>query len=140
VAGVRDGCGLVVQDSRADHCLGEGLGGSWRSRGRCCCDPPRREKKGDAGIMMGEGLGWQESAVCAQLGMRVADAVFFPEVGGSYVKAKRICGRCPVRVECLAWRLAHEREHPDEVYGMFGGLTAHEREELVWAGRREAAA
>ncbi|WP_106253828.1 WhiB family transcriptional regulator [Allonocardiopsis opalescens] len=39
-------------------------------------------------------------------------------------KAKEVCGRCPVRAECLAselWR------RPGLQHGIFGGLTAEER-------------
>lgn len=38
------------------------------------------------------------------------------------VQAKEICGRCPVRVQCL--ELANEN---DEAFGIWGGLTPKER-------------
>ena len=44
--------------------------------------------------------------------------------------AKAICDRCPVLPACRTWALAHE------AYGIWGGLTEHERARL----RRTAAA
>jgi len=50
---------------------------------------------------------------------------FFPAKGESTRAAKRTCGRCEVRVECLAW--AVERAEP---YGIWGGLSERERRRL----------
>lgn len=41
---------------------------------------------------------------------------------GSAETAKAACGRCPVRVECLAYALA-----ADERFGVWGGLGPEER-------------
>jgi WhiB family transcriptional regulator, redox-sensing transcriptional regulator len=41
-------------------------------------------------------------------------------------QAKEVCGRCPVRAECLAWALDQRIE-----YGIFGGATEHERRQLL---------
>ena len=38
------------------------------------------------------------------------------------VLALQICGRCPVRGDCLDWALTHK-----EPLGIWGGLTARER-------------
>jgi WhiB family redox-sensing transcriptional regulator len=43
--------------------------------------------------------------------------------------AKKVCGGCPVRKECLAWALNHP-----EPYGVWGGLDERERADLL--GRR----
>jgi WhiB family redox-sensing transcriptional regulator len=40
-------------------------------------------------------------------------------------RAKDICANCPVQEECLDWAMEHH-EH----YGVWGGLTARERERL----------
>jgi WhiB family redox-sensing transcriptional regulator len=40
-------------------------------------------------------------------------------------QAKRICRRCPVRAECLAYALEHGEEH-----GVWGGMSVRERERL----------
>ncbi|HET9518524.1 MAG TPA: WhiB family transcriptional regulator, partial [Actinoplanes sp.] len=49
----------------------------------------------------------------------------FPEKGGSTREAKRICGRCEVKVECLEYALGH-----DERFGIWGGLSERERRKL----------
>ncbi|CAM5335229.1 WhiB family transcriptional regulator [Streptomyces abikoensis] len=51
--------------------------------------------------------------------------LFFQGDPGAVALAKRICGRCPVREACLARAIAN-----GETYGVFGGLTADERQEL----------
>ncbi len=58
-------------------------------------------------------LPWQEEALCAQ----TDPEAFFPEKGGSTREAKRVCGRCDVRGDCLTYALAH-----DERFGIWGGL------------------
>lgn len=60
-------------------------------------------------------LAWQERAACTE------DAeTFFRD--GAEAAAKRICGRCPVREECLAYAL--ETQQPE---GVWGGLNPQER-------------
>jgi WhiB family redox-sensing transcriptional regulator len=51
--------------------------------------------------------------------------VFFPEKGGSTREAKRICGECPVRAECLEYALEE-----DERFGIWGGMSERERRKL----------
>ncbi|PSJ28264.1 hypothetical protein B7P34_13465 [Streptosporangium nondiastaticum] len=58
--------------------------------------------------------------------------LFFAVDPGAVALAKRICGRCLVREACLARALAN-----GERFGVFGGLTADERQDLK--GRRAAA-
>jgi WhiB family redox-sensing transcriptional regulator len=70
---------------------------------------------------VGRGLGWPERALCAQTGPEP----FFPEAGGSTRDAKRICGACEGRVECLEYALVH-----DERFGVWGGLSEKERRRL----------
>lgn len=69
----------------------------------------------------GEELGWQERALCAQ----TDPEAFFPEKGGSTREAKRVCGSCEVRAECLGYALEH-----DERFGIWGGLSERERRRL----------
>lgn len=73
--------------------------------------------------------GWHLLAAC-----RDEDPdLFFPERedasdAGSYLAARMICNRCPVRAECLATALAEERGRGASYrHGMFGGLTPGER-------------
>jgi WhiB family redox-sensing transcriptional regulator len=66
-------------------------------------------------------LPWQEEALCAQ----TDPEAFFPEKGGSTREAKRVCGRCEVRGDCLSYALAH-----DERFGIWGGLSERERRRL----------
>lgn len=49
-------------------------------------------------------------------------------------RAKAICASCPVIDECRRWALSTR-----EPYGVWGGLTADEREALRSPGRRRAA-
>lgn len=73
---------------------------------------------------------WQEQAACAE----VDPEIFFPEKGGSSREAKRICGRCEVRAECLEHALTR-----DERFGILGGLSERERRRLKRAPGGEAA-
>jgi WhiB family transcriptional regulator, redox-sensing transcriptional regulator len=72
-------------------------------------------------------LDWQSRAACLNTDMDL----MFPEPPGAdgkktYVRqvaaAKRVCGYCPVRRECLGYALAN-----DEMYGVWGGKTRRER-------------
>ena len=52
-------------------------------------------------------------------------AVFFPDRDGrssGYREAKKVCGRCSVRDECLDHALL-----ADEAHGVWGGLAPSER-------------
>lgn len=66
-------------------------------------------------------LSWQDQALCAQ----TDPEAFFPEKGGSTREAKRVCGACEVRSECLEYALAN-----DERFGIWGGLSERERRRL----------
>jgi WhiB family redox-sensing transcriptional regulator len=61
---------------------------------------------------------WMAEAACA--GSTDPDS-FFPEKGAS-PEAIAVCGRCPVRTECLGYAVEH-----DERFGIWGGLSARER-------------
>jgi WhiB family redox-sensing transcriptional regulator len=64
---------------------------------------------------------WRDSALCAQ----TDSDEFFPEKGGSTREAKKVCGACEVRTECLEYALSH-----DERFGIWGGLSERERRRL----------
>jgi WhiB family transcriptional regulator, redox-sensing transcriptional regulator len=80
--------------------------------------------------------GWQRFGAC-----QTEDGdVFFPpatfetkaERELREAKAKRVCGRCPVRLECLEWSIAIAEPH-----GVWGGLSESERRKVI-AARAQA--
>jgi len=76
--------------------------------------PPQREE-------------WMDDALCAE----VSPVVFFPPTRKGYPKALKICGECDVRLKCLAFALAMERDKDSSKRtGIFGGMTPSERERL----------
>ena len=74
---------------------------------------------------------WQVEAACRGLD---ASVFFHPDNERGYSKrrrelrAKAICGECQVRRACLSWAIAVR-----EPYGIWGGLTVAEREEVIEA-------
>lgn len=74
---------------------------------------------------------WQAGALCAQ-----ADPeAWFPEKGASVREPKRICMQCPVRADCLEYAVSR-----NERWGVWGGLSEHERRPLVNARYRQGRA
>jgi WhiB family redox-sensing transcriptional regulator len=71
--------------------------------------------------------GWRDRAACRD----TSGLVFFPDPGDRVAEAvaKRMCGGCVVRAECLDYAVAVDAE-----VGIFGGLTASERGVLDLAG------
>lgn len=67
--------------------------------------------------------GWQEQALCAQVGSHL----FFPEKGeGNKTKAaKRICAACPVMAECLDYAFTLGVSH-----GIWGGTSERDRNRM----------
>lgn len=70
---------------------------------------------------------WRAGALCSQ----TSPDAFFPEDGNS-ADAKRICDRCEVRGQCLAYALEN-----NECYGIWGGLSAKERRKLLNDGEQK---
>lgn len=68
-----------------------------------------------------EDMEWQKSALCAE----TDPEAFHPEKGGSTREAKKVCGRCDVRSQCLQSALDN-----DERFGVWGGLSERERRQL----------
>lgn len=66
-------------------------------------------------------LAWQADALCAQ----TDPEAFFPEKGGSTRDAKKVCGACPVKQQCLEYALSN-----DERFGIWGGMSERERRRL----------
>lgn len=66
-------------------------------------------------------LDWMRWASCAE----VEPDLFFPEAGSPGTAAKKVCARCPVRSQCLQAAVEQGEE-----FGVWGGLTAAERNEL----------
>lgn len=66
-------------------------------------------------------LSWQADSLCAQ----TDPEAFFPEKGGSTRDAKKVCGACIVKSQCLAYALEN-----DERFGIWGGLSERERRRL----------
>src|SRR5699024_7249066 len=66
-------------------------------------------------------LAWQADALCAQ----TDPEAFFPEKGGSTRDAKKVCGACTVKEQCLEYALAN-----DERFGIWGGMSERERRRL----------
>lgn len=75
---------------------------------------------------------WADYALCAE-----ADPEsWFPEKRGSgTIAAKRICGQCFVREQCLEWALDHA-----ETWGIWGGLSERERRRVRRDREQERAA
>ncbi|MCY3785142.1 MAG: WhiB family transcriptional regulator [bacterium] len=69
---------------------------------------------------------WKQSANC----LGVDPDLFFPERGASTKEAKRVCGACVVRQECLEYALEN-----GEKFGIWGGMSERERRRV----RRERA-
>jgi len=68
-----------------------------------------------------ESSAWMAQSVCAQ----TDPEAFFPEKGGSVRTVLAICGRCPVRTQCLDFALENNIQH-----GIWGGLSSLARRRL----------
>ena len=69
----------------------------------------------EIGAMPGD---WAQSALCAQ----VDPELFFPGKSHNGNAAKKICGMCDVRIECLQFAI-----ETDQRGGIWGGMTEHTR-------------
>lgn len=67
---------------------------------------------------------WMDRALCAQVDYEM----FFPEKGGSTADAKRLCGTCDVREDCLRYAIDHH-----ERFGIWGGKSERERRAIAKA-------
>jgi WhiB family redox-sensing transcriptional regulator len=71
---------------------------------------------------------WEDHARCLQHDPEI----FFASRARAERRAKSICDKCPVKVECLAFALESRVE-----FGIWGGMNGNERRALV---RRAAGA
>ena len=74
-------------------------------------------------------MSWERDARCNQYD---PDIFFDPRVK-SERKAKSVCGRCPVRTECLTYALETRIE-----FGVWGGMTGKERKVLLRSAKGSA--
>lgn len=75
---------------------------------------------------------WLESAACGELGLDELD-LFFVDAGRTLSReARQLCGRCPVRTDCLEHAYAH-----DIAGGYFGGMSPSKRRSLPLERARE---
>ena len=66
------------------------------------------------------GVAWQELASCSE-----TDPESFFQGHLTHAYAKKVCGGCEVRNECLEYALIN-----DERFGVWGGLQPYERKRL----------
>ncbi len=66
-------------------------------------------------------MSWLDRAACRSVG-----EVFYRTEEEDVVRAKAICNTCGVKGECLTYALSHR-----ERYGVWGGMTPDEREEIL---------
>lgn len=64
---------------------------------------------------------WLRGASC----QGVDADLFFPPRGAPAKEAKALCGRCPVRQECLDYALDH-----GERFGIWGGMSERQRRRI----------
>jgi len=61
---------------------------------------------------------WREEAACTGMDTDI----FFPLQGKSTVQARKICGRCLVRADCLNYAIT-----TNQLRGMWGGMLRRDR-------------
>lgn len=74
---------------------------------------------------------WMKQAAC----QGVPVVVFYPTDEAGEREAKRVCARCEVRPDCLAYALNTHRDATDA--GIWGGTTDRERRQMRRRTRRE---
>ena len=76
-----------------------------------------------------------DNALCHTLGKSFTDDAYNDDDHSAIERAKSVCRRCPVRLECCQYAIEiHER------YGVWGGLTSGQREREFaspWASTRQ---
>jgi WhiB family redox-sensing transcriptional regulator len=67
-------------------------------------------------------MSWEEQARCRQYDPEI----FFAPRARAERKAKTICGKCPVKVDCLVFALQAKVE-----FGIWGGTNGKERRAMI---------
>ena len=67
---------------------------------------------------------WYLEAACKDVDVDV----FYGGTAGSNRQAAKFCAQCPVRKECLEDSLQYP---PIDQYGLWGGISAHERRKIL---------
>jgi WhiB family redox-sensing transcriptional regulator len=85
---------------------------------------------------IGTATNWRSAGAC----LSADQDLFFPisstgPAERQIAQAKKICAGCGVRRECLEFALSH-----DQIYGIWGGTTAEDRQRERRRKRRAAAA
>jgi WhiB family redox-sensing transcriptional regulator len=75
-----------------------------------------------SGLLPDDEAGRLSGGACEE----VDPELWFPEKGGAVGPAKRICRGCDIRERCLEGAMAR-----DERFGVWGGLSRRERENLA---------
>jgi WhiB family redox-sensing transcriptional regulator len=65
---------------------------------------------------------WMLRAHCRE----AAPGEFFPSDGVGVEHARKVCGECPVRVDCLEYALTYRIDH-----GVWGGCSERERRRIL---------
>jgi WhiB family transcriptional regulator, redox-sensing transcriptional regulator len=73
---------------------------------------------------------WRDFALCREFD----PDLWFVEKGGDARPAKRICGKCPSRPDCLEYAL-----ETDQRFGIYGGKSDGERRKLKRQRQEQAA-
>src|SRR5262249_54908838 len=112
-----------------------GVGGEPAGR-RQNADTSSDPMRGHAMSATGSAANWRSAGAC----LSADPDLFFPISSAGpaerqIARAKRICAGCDVRRECLEFALSH-----DQVYGIWGGTTAEDRQRERRRKRRAAAA
>lgn len=76
---------------------------------------------------------WMAQSLCAQIGASADWDPWYPERGGRFEMAERICAGCPVRVECLEYGF-------DDPWGWWGGVSPEARARMRAAEQGKVAA
>jgi WhiB family redox-sensing transcriptional regulator len=61
---------------------------------------------------------WMDKALCREVDYEM----FFPNGGGSSKNARKVCGKCTVKVQCLNYALTFP-----SMIGIWGGTTEKQR-------------
>lgn len=66
-------------------------------------------------------------ALCAQVGGDewFPDGENGPDNAAMYQRARRVCLRCEIQVQCASWAIEN-----NERYGMWGGLSPRQRQDI----------